>query len=222
MVKNYVFHVLNNENKMKIIKFLIHLIFLNLILSPFVFASDWEYYSEYNFKFNLGNKMYFNLREETRYKNSKNYYRKTFTGLTRDLNRNWCIGFYYAFIQIKIGEWKDKNMVWPDIIYQRKYKFIILKDRSRIEWHITNKFWIYRNQFKIELPITKKVIIWVGDEIRYFFEEDKIGENEAIVGMVMKLNNTFSLNIFYDYRREIIQDNLENTNCLRMVFNFIF
>ncbi|RKY83083.1 hypothetical protein DRQ09_10615, partial [candidate division KSB1 bacterium] len=108
------------------------------------------------------------------------------------------------------------------VIYKTKFKFTSISNRTRIEYHITDRFWRYRDKINTKFLINKNLIPWIGYEVRYFLKENRIGMSEIFVGMFFKMNNTFSVNIFYDYRKKIKQDTWVNTNCLRTDLNFNF
>lgn len=189
-------------------------------------ARDWEYYFEYKTKvpLNKEKKIFLNLKEETRYKDGVNYYRKSFFGLSKKLNQNWEVAFYYAFKEKRKDEWHNLHMFWPEVNYKKNFKAFTLTSNTKFERHCYANTHKFREKLKFIFPLNKKLNFWIGDEGRIFsfFNNPYFGENEVLCGFDIKCFKNLNLEIYYDLRRIKKEGNWENTNCLRTVFNFRF
>ena len=197
-----------------------------LILALPAWARDWEYYVEYKAKvpLNKGKKIFLNLKEETRYKDGINYYRKSSFGLSEKLNSNWEIALYYAFKGKRKNDWHALHMFWPEVNYKKSFKKFALATSTRFERHCYKNTYKFRQKLKFIFPLDKKLDFWIGDEGRIFslFDNPYFGENEALCGFDIKFFKDFALEIYYDLRRIKSEGEWQNTNCLRTVFNLKF
>jgi len=189
-------------------------------------ARDWEYYFEYKTKIPLNKKkkIFLNLKEETRYKDGVNYYRKSSFGLSKKLNSNWELALYYAFSGKRKDDWHALHMFWPQVDYKNNLGKFSLASSTKLERHCSKNTYRFREKLKFIFPLNKKLDFWVGDEGRIFslFDNPYFGENEALAGFAFKLFKDFSLNVYYDLRRIKKEGNWEDTNCLRTVLNYTF
>jgi len=193
-------------------------------LADNAFAGNWEYYLEYKAKAPLieKDKLYFNFKEETRYKDGANYYRKSFFGVSKSVSPNLDIAFYYAFKQKRSNNWEKLSMFWPEVIYRIPFKTMVLESNSKLERHTSQNFWRAREKLRLIYLLNDKVKVWIGDEVRYFFKEDYWGENEFLIGLNTKFTRNLSLDTYYDYRNIKNGRNWDGANCLRFAFSFKF
>jgi len=196
------------------------------VLPKTVLARNWEYYFEYKIDIFLNEKreLILNLKEETRYKKGKNYYRKSFFGISKKLNPDLAVSFYYAFKEKKKNNWYTMYMFWPQIDYKRNFDKFALSSSTKLERHCSQNTYRAREKIKLIFPLDKKINFWIGDEGRIFslFDNPYFGENEILCGFDFKLFKDFALEIYYDLRRIKNNGNWESTNCLRTVLNFKF
>jgi len=178
------------------------LIFLFICLDSRARAQGWEYYGEFKVKVsvNKNNNIYLNLKEETRYKEGINYYRKSFFGLSKKVKKN-----LYLF--------------WLEIIYRVNTKKVTWESNTKLERHTSQHLWKFREKARLFLPVSNKVNLWIGDEFRYFFKGCELGENEVLAGLQTNVTKCLSFNIFYDRRSIKIEGNWQNTGCLRIFFD---
>jgi len=206
------------------------LVFVLLIIL-FVFFSTQRIYAdncEYYFEYKAGapliekDKLYFNFKEETRYKNGANYYKKSFFGISKSINPNLDLAFYYAFKQKKSNHWDELHMFWPEVIYRYPLQQLTIESDTKVERHATQAFWRAREKLRLIHPLNNRAKVWIGDEVRYFFKEDYCGENEFLAGLNTKFTRNLSLDIYYDYRNIKTNGDWDGTNCLRFAFSFKF
>jgi hypothetical protein len=210
----------------RIIKWKVIFIILPLLLSPLIgLSANWEYYSEPKVKIPILNGLYLNIKEEIRFKEGANYYYKTFSGLSLELNRHMDFSLYIAMIRAqKAQNWSSSHMVWPEISYKHAIIGSELSTNTKLEYFIISKTWTFRNQVSIAFPINTKLSFWVGDEPRLvsLFEKAYLGENEILTGVVCDFKIwkiSSSLNVFYDFRSIKQNRNWQNTNCIRLAVN---
>jgi hypothetical protein len=190
-------------------------------------ARDWEYYFEYKTKVSLDRKqgLFLNLKEETRYKDGLNYYRKSFFGISKKkMNSDLEVALYYAFKRKRKNDWHKLHMFWPQVDYKMNFRYSILTSATKLERHCSQNTYKFREKIKFILPLNKKINFWVGDEGRIFslFDNPYFGENEVLYGFNFKLFKDFNLEIYYDLRRIKNAGKWQNTNCLRTEFSFKF
>ena len=106
----------------------IYIVLVFLIFPLTGFASGWEYYVEPKVivSLNKSNGFCLNLKEETRFKDGKNYYDKTFTGLSKKLKKDIEFSLYGAVVEIKKKDrWDVSYLLWPELACKHrlsKYK----------------------------------------------------------------------------------------------------
>ncbi len=197
-----------------------------LILALPAWARNWEYYFEYKGSAPLNKKqrVFLKLKEETRYKDGVNYYRKSSFGLSKKIGSNLEVSLFYAFKEKRKGGWNKLHMFWPQVDYKRSFKKFALASSTKFERHCYSNTYKFREKLKIILPVNKKLKFFIGDEGRLFslFDNPYFGENEALCGFDAKLFKDFALEIYYDLRRIKSAGNWQNTNCLRTVMDFKF
>lgn len=165
----------------------------------------WEYYSKYKviIPFSCCKlKAQFTFQEEARFKEGSHYYNKIPVGLAVNISKNWQIGIYYALKNKKVdSRWDNSHLVWPEAIYRISLGLIEIDDRHRFEFHLTDRDQRYRNFLRIKHPFLKgKLVLWVGDEMRYFSKRSQFAMNEVFVGFLFKPVSQLTINLFYDYR----------------------
>ncbi len=162
------------------------------------------------------------FKEETRYKDGDNYYRKSFFGISKSASPNLDIALCYAFKQKKSNGWEKLSMFWPEVVCRIPFKTMVLESNSKLERHTSQNFWRAREKLRLIHPLNDRVKVWVGDEVRYFFKEDYWGENELFIGLNIKFTGNLSLDSYYDYRNAKTNGDWDGTNCLRFAFSFKF
>jgi len=209
--------------KAKLVFVLLVILFV-LLPTQRIYADNWIYYFEYKAKAPLieKDKLYFNFKEETRYKDGANYYRKSFFGISKSVSPNLDLALYYAFKQKRSNGWEKLSMFWPEVIYRIPFKTMVLESNSKLERHTSQNFWRAREKLRLIHPLNDRVKVWVGDEVRYFFKEDYWGENEFLIGLNIKFTGNLSLDSYYDYRNAKTNGDWDGTNCLRFAFSLKF
>jgi len=194
-----------------------------LYVAPDLCAQVNEYYAGFKIKTKIERKynISLNLKQETRYRNSAHYYSKTFIGLSKNVRPDVEISLFYALQKIKKNAWKQKHMVWAEANVKRKLNFIRWESCTKLERHATAKFWRLREKIKIISPLYSEMSLFVGDEVRYFFRDSRIGENEILFGFLSPVVKNFKIELFYDVRRFFIEGYLDDADCMRIALNFM-
>jgi len=168
-------------------------------------ARNWEYYIEYKVEVLLSKekKISLNLKEETRYKEGTNYYRKSFFGISKKLNPDWKVSLYYAFKEKRKEGWKNLHMFWPQLDYKKNFGKFALASSTKLERHCYQNAYKFREKLKILFSVNRKLHFFIGDEGRIFslFDNPYFGENEIFCGFDMKCFKKLNLEIYYDLRR---------------------
>jgi len=183
-----------------------------------------EYYAGVKVKIKISDKqnMYLNLKEETRYKMSKHYYSKNFIGISKKIRPDLELTAYYALKRIKKASWKQRHMVWIEVISKRKQNYIQWESTSKLERHMTSKFWRLRQKIRILFPVYNRLSVWFGDELRYFFRDNRIGENEFQTGFSLPVVHNYKMEVFYSIRRFFVDGYLGDANCFRFSISAVF
>jgi len=169
-------------------------------------STPWEYYSNYKiivpFSWrSLAAKLSF--KEEARFKDRSHYYNKIPVGFSTNINKYWEVGFFYALKDKKINShcWKNCHLIWPEATFHTSLSSIVIDDRQRFEFHLTDRDQRYRNLLRIKFStLNGKLIPWIGNEVRYFFKKNQIAMNEVLAGIMFKPFAHFTINLYYDYR----------------------
>jgi len=189
-------------------------------------ARDWEYYFEYKTKVPIEKKqkILFDFKEETRYKDDGNYYRKSFFGISKRISSELEASLYYAFKEKRKNGWKKLHMFWIQGDKKVHFNKFMLASSTKFERHCYVDTYKFREKLEAVFPLNKKMRFFIGDEARIFslFDNPYFGENESLCGFYLMVFKDFALKVYYDLRRIKSNSSWENTNCLRTVFNFKF
>ena len=110
----------------------------------------------------------------------------------------------------------------PQLKVSKKINHFNISSRNRLEYHIDDKLWKYRNMLKIQYKLKEIISIWTGDEIRYSFKKCQFFENEFLAGCTIIINKSFSSDIFYDLRQIRNKNSWERAPVLRTSLNINF
>lgn len=139
------------------------------------------------------------LREESRYRESGLVLNKLFIGV-RPTFRPWLLSqFYYANKDMDYTQHQNKHMLVGDIILSSWLGLFTLKDRSGNEWHITDRFYRYRNYFEVawRTPI-RQLTVWTAEEWRYDSDQSRVNVNDIRLGIGLHLRKELNTRIFID------------------------
>jgi len=216
-----------NSFRSRVVKNRFILVLFLLIYPVACLAGSWEYCVEPKVKVPLSKDsgLYLDIKEETRFKDGRNYYDKTFWGLSKELKKDIELSFYGAMVkEKKANNWGTSYLVWPELGYKHRLGEFELNSNAKLEYFFSNDEWRFREQISVTFPINNRLSFWLGDEPRLFsfFEGAYFGENEALAGFIYNLKKDLALNIFYDLRSIKQSANWESTNCLRVAFNLTF
>lgn len=189
-----------------------------------LFASDWEYYLEYQLRVPLvrdaGVSAFF--KEETRYRDNDLYYRKTFLGVSKKINQSLDLSFLFAFREFKSREWRNLYLFWPEVNYALRMKNFRLVSNTKLERHTSQRFWKLRQNMRLLYQLNSRFNAWSGYECRHFFFKGYPLDHEFLAGVNSKLSDHFAVNLYYDLNNTRELGNRKRTNCLRTVFDLRF
>ncbi len=186
----------------------------------------WEYYVEYKTKVPIEKKqkILFDFKEETRYKDGGNYYRKSFFGISKRITSELEGSLYYAFKEKRKNRWKKLHMFWLQGDKKVHFNKFMLASSTKLERHCYADTYKFREKLEAVFPLNTKIRFFIGDEARIFslFDSPYFGENEALCGFYLMVFKEFALKVYYDLRRIKSEGAWQTTNCLRTVFNLKF
>ncbi len=208
---------------MKVNKKFFYGIFFTMFFSALLFSQVEEFYSIFSIHHKYKNRSEFKVSGTIRFKNNKNYYRKIYSGFVKSFIKHFDFGVFFGEkCKKKITEWKNESFLFQEVAYKTNaWGKIMVKDRNRIEYFFNKKEFRYRNMIRFNYTINSIIKLWMGDEIKYFFKEEKIKKNEFFLGMVLKPKNFVFVNIFYDYKRELIRNFWEAIDVLGIKISFM-
>ncbi len=75
-----------------------------------------------------------------------------------------------------------------------------ISDRNRLEYFTVDEFYRYRNQLQIllALPFANWLSPYAAYELRYDYDQDRINQNNILIGVAIKLAETFSIRLYFD------------------------
>lgn len=129
------------------------------------------------------------------------------TGLTWKPSKYFSLGGFYRYqtVMPKGADTTAEHRYYPEITFYAPLKFVKISDRTRFEYHDTNRqdYWWFRNKLKVSVP-TKigdfPITPFVYDELFYQTRIGGINENRAGVGVSFKLHERLSLALYYQVR----------------------
>lgn len=204
-------------NRIKLVIFLLVSLFY---ISSFVFAEDWEYWSQYEVGGSINNNLCFKIKPELRFNNDlSNYYRHFETGLDLKSYKSFALGLYYRIIYVEKNEnWKVEHRPHINAELKWKTKGCSFSDRNRLEYRIEEKkeSFRYRNRFMVQFPVFLKLKIqaYLALEPFYDFRANEINKNRAYAGFNCKVVGNFNAGIFYIIEGNLKEDDWENVNIL--------
>ncbi len=190
------------------------------LLAP-VFPQNYVYYSKYSLKHKLDDSFTIKFNANIKFKHYYNYYRKIYGGISKKLNKNFKIGFFYAIKSKESENWKIKSYIFPQLTYIKRVGDIEIEDRNRVEYFFSSKDYKYRNRLLFAYQLNKKTELWFGEEVRYFFKDKRIGKNELLLGIKYRIVKKISLDLFYDYKSERENNVWVNTNVFGTKISFL-
>ncbi len=198
-------------------------IFFYSVFFSSTFSQGEEFYSIFSIHHKFKDKSEIKVNSTLRFKNNENYYKKIYTGFSKSFGKHFDFGVFWGEkCKKKIAEWRNESLVFQDLGYKTKILGeIIFKDRNRIEYFFQRREFRYRNMIKIDYSIRRKVKLWMGDEIKYFFKEERIKKNEFFLGVILKPKSFVFVNIFYDNKRELIKNFWEETDVFGIKISFM-
>lgn len=193
-------------------------------LSQNLYAYDWDYYLEYQIRAPLARERGLSafLKEETRYRDSDLYYRKTFVGVSKKINQSLDISFLFACREFKSRDWKNLYLFWPEVSYSRKMSVFRLVSNTKMERHTTSSFWKLRENIRLFYPLGSRFIAWTGYECRHFLFKGYPLDHEFLAGLNSRVCKNFAVSLYYDLKNTRELGKRKRTNCLRTVFDLRF
>jgi len=134
-----------------------------LLISGTAFAeSDWEYWSSYELKAKISERIDFKFKPEFKYKEDMSRYYATETDIGFDwrASEQWILGFYYDHIyELRGGEWDFEHRPYLAAEYLWKWGMLSFGNRGRLEFRypegLDNSV-RYRNRFTVKTPTVSK------------------------------------------------------------------
>ncbi len=148
------------------------------------------------------------VREENRYRESGLVLNKLFIGVRPTMFPWLSSQFYYANKNLNYTRHQNKHMVVGDIILSTRLGPFTVKDRNGNEWHITDRFYRYRNYFEMawKTPI-RQLTVWTAEEWRYDSDQSRVNVKDVRLGIDLHLQKDLNTRVFFD-----LESNRRNAN----------
>jgi len=140
------------------------------------------------------------VKEESRYRREGLVLNKLSLGFRPTFNPWLKAQVYYAHKDMDYTRRLTKHMLVGDVILSARSGTFSLKDRSGNEWHITDRFYRYRNYLELALktPI-HRFTVWTAEEWRFDSDQSRVNMNDVRLGLSMHLPGNLNSKIFYDF-----------------------
>jgi len=189
---------------------------LILLISPYDCAhgGDTQYWSQYKLSHKLTDKLSLFINPSFRVVDDVSDLRfwKTRQGLAVKLNDHWKfnVNYFYAKAQIA-NSWIDENRVEFQPMFSWKMGEVKFLNRVSVEFRMINgdERWRFRNKIKMSKSVEvfkQKLTVFVDEEGFYDQEQNKFNQNRASVGFGKKISNNTSIDIFYLYKSDKVND----------------
>ena len=191
---------------------------LLLLLVYFVFAviapsvrAEVRTYSQVNthlFNISRTSSISIFLKQESRFRESGLVLNKVSVGLKPKILPWLSSQLYYANKDMDYTHHLNKHMLVGDITMSTRFGAFVIKDRSGNEWHITDRFYRYRNYFEVawRSPV-RQLILYSSEEWRYDSDQTRINMNDVRLGMTIDLQKGCNARLFFDF-----ESNRRNTD----------
>ena len=211
---------------------MVRIFFLNLVsllvLAQFCRASDWEYWSHYEVKVPVRERIDFQVKPEIRFKENMTHLHLGLSDFGLDWKlKDWLIvAPYYRYLQYeKNEEWKIEHRPHLNLTFVWKALTLKFSDRSRLVYRIKegkNSF-RFRNKFTVKFPkLTEfKIQPYLADEIFYDFEVNELNKNRVYVGLSFGLIKNLQGSLYYILQSSKKTD-WENINVLGTTLKYCF
>jgi len=181
------------------------------LVNPYLASADsyWEYWSSYEIKAKVKEKIDFKVKPEWRFKDdmSQYYYQHVDLGFDWKATKHWTLGAYYRNIdELKSGTWKYEHRPYLDAAYSWKWSQLSFDNRGRVEFRNPegdgNNTERYRNRFRVRGPKWTKVKIqpFVAVEPFYDFGVDDWTRVRSYAGVSFDITKNIKadVNLIHD------------------------
>lgn len=106
------------------------------------------------------------------------------------------------------GRHLNKHMLVGNIILSTRFEPFAIKNRSGNEWHITDRFYRYRNYSEFDWRTSAKILtLWTAEEWRFDSDQSRVNMNDIRLGVALSLRKRLNSRIFFD-----LESNRRNSN----------
>jgi hypothetical protein len=163
---------------------------LAAISGPVMAGDDWEYWSQYEATWKVGDRLQLRLKPELRFREdlSKHYYSHVEIGVDWRI-RDWLVlaPCYRHVLEESRGDWKTEKRPEADATLTRKIGRVTVGDRNRLEYRLRddNETFRYRNRLWVKAPKLSPAGVqpFLGEEVFYDFDADEINKNRVYAGL---------------------------------------
>ena len=141
------------------------------------------------------------LRVENRFRTGELVYQQWNMGLKIRLLSWISVQEYYTpREQMYAGKTRvNKDVVGSDLLFNPSYGPLRLLNRQANEWHLTDRFYRYRNLTELACKMPAKwLLLDVSEEFRFDSDQRRINQNDVGGGLQIDLSKSLTLRVFYD------------------------
>ncbi len=142
-------------------------------------------------------------RSEQRFRTEGLVYLKSFAGLRLDVLRWLGLQLYYAHKDLRYtGKSRSQaHMTVLDTIFRVRLGPLRLLDRNGFEYHVTDRFFRYRQYLEAQVMLPYKWVRWLGffagGELRVDSDEARVNMLDLRAGLVLRASRRFFFKPYY-------------------------
>ncbi len=139
------------------------------------------------------------LKNESRFREQGLVLEKVSVGMKAQFVPWLSVQAYYAHKDVWSTGHAQKHMAVGDVIVAVSPGAFRLADRSGNEWHATDGFYRYRNDFEVLWRTPAHwLAVWGSEELRVDSDQERVTQNDVALGLQVAPTRGMSIRPFYD------------------------
>jgi len=149
------------------------------------------------------------IKDEERFQNEKLVYAKQVYGISVKTGDVFSFMPFVAHKHLHYSRQETKKLAGMDINLGAHSSNFFIKDRIRSEYHVTDKFYRFRNATEIGYSMLTEHLSFFGRyEFRFDRDQQRINMNDIAGGIIIKPVKSLSVRLYYN--RELKRRNTDS------------
>ena len=142
-------------------------------------------------------------KQESRFRREGLVLTKSFLG-TQVTSAPWLASRLYYANKDQAGDpHRNRHLLSAEILLRAHLGRIALLDRSGNEWHISDRFYRYRNYLELAGPfLWGRLSPWASEEWRFDSDQGRINLNDNRIGLTARIKPAVKLRVFGDLEQK--------------------